>query len=956
MHLIALLIVTFAFATNQQQPANRPKSRSDDLPKTGLYFVQPSSSRFFMPTGYEKPQFGPNSYPGLIGLSGLNSRSHVPGEGVFLRPPRRNTESTNFTNQPIISRNSSGYSPNQHSSSTINQNNSTSLASSSSRRASTYSTARKIGTGNPSNRVKNDKFTSNDKNFNNQNNTNDDQTCFPPLGCFKKFDFLDLLNKPIQFTPQSPQQVNATFLLFTKQNMFKPYPLQFNSTREEYLNSPLDPQRVTILIIHGWTQSFDPNAWMGEMKDVILREKPEKYNVIGVDWSNGAKKINYWQSVANTRIVGAATAFLLNQFAQIKGLRLSKVHIIGHSLGAQIAGFTGERLTNPQVGRITGLDPAGPAFYGDNRLMRLDKSDAAYVDILHTDGGDAVVEGFGLRDAVGDADFYPNGGSNQPNCGVTKGVDNVLKSNIIEGIETTAFCNHEQATQLMKINPQQLTENCQFVGYQCSNYDDFENGLCNDCGRNNQNCAVLSIWGKNDDFSGAKFVEQQMRDSISHKFYYKTNAQSPFCLHHYAIIVHLSPQSESATGKITLNLDGERRPADDIQLSENLKKFEANQSYPHLITRDKSIGKIKSASLKWNFGGLQFLNPLKLIQKPKIIINRVEVNYMSNINPEIRKSESSLLCPQADAEASNGETLQLIACPTEVQSTPAKSALERPSNESTEQPTSKMEPNQSSNQSVSLTPEETSPEMKKFGQDSNQKLGSAAANGHQWSPENGNNNHNNYGHNSHVNSAPHYRPQETNYGHNLYPNNGHNSHPISGNVNGQNAPHYRPQETNHGHNSYGNIQHPASHHQATNYGQNYNANTSNQPTSGSYYANENMNNHAHNSNVHHSTSSNNLPVHHQTHQNNYEHSRNGNHSGLNSNNYHNSKAQQNVHESNKMMQNSHNYPSHNNYPHNQPHNSHQFNRNSSNQTSNHQTDSVRPLQGSNYDNSSHANN
>lgn len=42
---------------------------------------------------------------------------------------------------------------------------------------------------------------------------------------------------------------------------------------------------------------------------------------------------------------------------------------------------------------------------------RLDMTDAIYVDVMHTNAGQN-----GLNKSIGHMDFYPNGGSNQPNC------------------------------------------------------------------------------------------------------------------------------------------------------------------------------------------------------------------------------------------------------------------------------------------------------------------------------------------------------------------------------------------------------------------------------------------------------------------------------------------------------------------------------------------------------------
>lgn len=66
-----------------------------------------------------------------------------------------------------------------------------------------------------------------------------------------------------------------------------------------------------------------------------------------------------------------------------------------------------------KLSRITGLDPALPLFKYDDPANRLDRSDAKFVDVLHTSGG-----WLGFLKPLGHADFFPNEGiAPQPGCG-----------------------------------------------------------------------------------------------------------------------------------------------------------------------------------------------------------------------------------------------------------------------------------------------------------------------------------------------------------------------------------------------------------------------------------------------------------------------------------------------------------------------------------------------------------
>lgn len=78
--------------------------------------------------------------------------------------------------------------------------------------------------------------------------------------------------------------------------------------------------------------------------------------VIAVDWGDGSG-FPYSQASANTRVVGAEIARLINFLGAHAGLSVDKVHIIGHSLGAHVAGYAGAAFTSeglPKIARITG--------------------------------------------------------------------------------------------------------------------------------------------------------------------------------------------------------------------------------------------------------------------------------------------------------------------------------------------------------------------------------------------------------------------------------------------------------------------------------------------------------------------------------------------------------------------------------------------------------------------------
>ena len=63
-----------------------------------------------------------------------------------------------------------------------------------------------------------------------------------------------------------------------------------------------------------------------------------------------------------------------------------------------------------------GLDPAAPYYENEHIDVRLDPTDADFVDVIHTDSKTIIIHGFGTIQRMGHVDFFPNGGFHQIGC------------------------------------------------------------------------------------------------------------------------------------------------------------------------------------------------------------------------------------------------------------------------------------------------------------------------------------------------------------------------------------------------------------------------------------------------------------------------------------------------------------------------------------------------------------
>ncbi|XP_037952935.1 phospholipase A1-like [Teleopsis dalmanni] len=201
--------------------------------------------------------------------------------------------------------------------------------------------------------------------------------------------------------------VPVNYYLYTKANQYTPQ--EITATKKSIDASNFNPANPTRFTIHGWTSSYKDGMNSG-IRDAWM--KHGDYNIIAIDWGR-ARSIDYASSVLAVPATGKKIAGMIDFLHKNYGMSLDTLEVIGHSLGAHVAGFTGKNVESGQVHTIVGLDPALPLYSFDKPSKRLSSDDAFYVESIQTDGGQ-----LGFLKPIGKGAFYPNGGKSQPGCGV----------------------------------------------------------------------------------------------------------------------------------------------------------------------------------------------------------------------------------------------------------------------------------------------------------------------------------------------------------------------------------------------------------------------------------------------------------------------------------------------------------------------------------------------------------
>ncbi|XP_013794398.2 pancreatic triacylglycerol lipase-like [Limulus polyphemus] len=408
--------------------------------------------------------------------------------------------------------------------------------------------------------------------------------CYDEYGCFSIGEPFLSVYRPINLYPSDPRDIDVHFFLMTRRNIGQLQKLSFkdNST---FVSSTFNPSNPVKIIIHGYLEHGNED-WIQDMVRELLTH--DDYNVISVDWAKGGVP-PYTQAVANARMVGAIVGKFLQYMEDNLRVSPSDVHIIGHSLGAHAAGYTGERV--PGLGRITGLDPAEPYFQYTDPKVRLDPSDAQFIDVIHTDGDSIISGGFGMMQSSGHVDFYPNGGRRQPGCN-----NNVVSSvqqegDLYYGIRRFVGCNHIRAYEFFS---ESINTDCPFFGYKCNSFANFTAGVCTDGCGDGSFCAPMG-------FKADKW--QRFKKAQPVKMYLITGNVRPFCQYHYNIKIKMENSEENRKigpqrGVILAKLTGRRGQTSVMRTSREPQEFNSGTTYEFLMSSSE-LGSLLRIDIEW---------------------------------------------------------------------------------------------------------------------------------------------------------------------------------------------------------------------------------------------------------------------------------------------------------------------------------------------------------------------
>ncbi|XP_018020433.1 inactive pancreatic lipase-related protein 1 [Hyalella azteca] len=405
-------------------------------------------------------------------------------------------------------------------------------------------------------------------------NYQESKYCYREIGCFTfTRDFYDPALRPLNVPPESREAIGTQFDLYTRlqPNRVTIYPRNL----QKFKSTTFSASRPTKFIVHGWS-SYGTINWVQEMVKALL--KHNDYNI----------------NISNKYFV--------------------------------LAGYVSERY--PGIGRITGLEPSRPHFQGLPVTVRLDPTDAVFVDVIHTNSHPDPYAGsnaLGSGDLSGHIDFFPNGGRIQPGC--LSGPD--------------FGCSHSFAQRLFTAS---IQEDCPFLSFPCETYDDFLKGKCFSCS-GPLGCAPMGL--------NADLWKPRGKEGVA--MFLTTSDQPDYCQYHYGLTLHLQPGAAPGAyvyGQLNVTLAGKISSKSFQVTKRGAVRLELGTSPTFLLRHGDDHSSCDGVELSWH-AQQDVFRPCKGRCEPHLRLSYVTFTPLDNRGVLTGISSSVEMC----ADTSSGVTI-----------------------------------------------------------------------------------------------------------------------------------------------------------------------------------------------------------------------------------------------------------------------------------------------------------
>ncbi|XP_014674903.1 PREDICTED: inactive pancreatic lipase-related protein 1-like [Priapulus caudatus] len=385
--------------------------------------------------------------------------------------------------------------------------------------------------------------------------------CYDDYGCFTKIGWYSRCRMINQF-PDAPREVDVQYKLYTRANL--PDPTVGNaqvfrwSEPEKIKESFFNPKKETKILIHGFRQATYEN-WLWEMGAELLAEGD--YNVIVVDWQKGAAGL-YAKATANARLVGKDIQNLYGAFGDVYGalkVSASRFHLIGYAMGAHVAGYAGGQGRGIRfLGRITGMDPTDPSFQWTNAYIRLDESDASFVDVIHSDS---------------------------------------------KGWNEYVHCNHRRAHDLFIDS---IRSTCPYRAFECESQEQLEAGECDTSNPKTSARIGMHAVDSKSLLSGRKNVAM----------FITTGDKNPFCLYHLQFEVAIASNNPiPEEGRMYVRVTNELGSSEEYGLGDHrvgsYDLLTPGKTHRYLVQTDRDWKALNQLEFRWessNWIGKKYLH------------------------------------------------------------------------------------------------------------------------------------------------------------------------------------------------------------------------------------------------------------------------------------------------------------------------------------------------------------